>query len=112
MRRQLPHAEECRSVELHWTCSSHSSWVAVGHERSISTAAFPIFDQKHLVESTKAYPISFNGKMRFTLELSLDLSKDEIEAAVMAEERTQQYLDGRTPKKVLVGPGKIVNIVG
>ena len=87
-------------------------WSKLGHERSISTAAFPIFDQKHLVESTKAYPISFNGKMRFTLELSLDLSKDEIEAAVMGEERTQQYLDGRTPKKVIVVPGKIVNIVG
>ncbi|PQB05820.1 leucine--tRNA ligase [Aureitalea marina] len=87
-------------------------WSRLGHDESISTATFPVFDQKHLVESTKAYPISFNGKMRFTLELSLDLSKDEIESAVMAEERTQQYLDGRTPKKVIVVPGKIVNIVG
>ena len=50
--------------------------------------------------------------MRFTLELSLDLSKDEIEAAVMADEKTQAQLDGRTPKKVIVVPGKIVNIVG
>ena len=73
---------------------------------------FPIFDGKHLVESTKNYPISFNGKMRFTLELSLDLSKDEIEKIVMTHEKTQAQLQGRTPKKVIIVPGKIVNIVG
>lgn len=87
-------------------------WSTLGHKESISTVAFPVFEQKHLVESTKNYPISFNGKMRFTLELSLDLSKDEIESAVMAHEKTQAQLQGRTPKKVIVVPGKIVNIVG
>ncbi len=87
-------------------------WSTLGHEESISTVAFPVFEQKHLVESTKNYPISFNGKMRFTLELSLDLSKDEIESAVMEHEKTQTQLQGRTPKKVIVVPGKIVNIVG
>ena len=50
--------------------------------------------------------------MKFTLELPLDLSKDEIEKVVMANEKTQMYLDGRTPKKVIIVPGKIVNIVG
>jgi len=87
-------------------------WRQLGHNESISTVDFPEFDASHLIESTKAYPVSFNGKMRFTLELSLDLSKDEIEAAVMADEKTQAQLDGRTPKKVIVVPGKIVNIVG
>ncbi|MAD98181.1 MAG: leucine--tRNA ligase [Flavobacteriaceae bacterium] len=87
-------------------------WSKLGHENTISTVAFPIFDEKHLVESTKNYPISFNGKMRFTMELSLDLNKEEIEAAVMAHEKTQAQLQGRTPKKVIVVPGKIVNIVG
>ncbi len=87
-------------------------WQKLGHNESISTAVFPVFEEKHLVESTKQYPISFNGKMRFTLELSLDLSKDEIEAAVMAHEKTQQQLAGREPKKVIVVPGKIVNVVG
>ena len=87
-------------------------WSKLAHEESISTVAFPVFEQKHLVESTKNYPISFNGKMKFTLELSLDLSKDEIESAVMAHEKTQAQLQGRTPKKVIVVPGKIVNIVG
>ncbi|WP_106790913.1 leucine--tRNA ligase [Aquimarina sp. Aq78] len=87
-------------------------WCKLGHKESISTAAFPVFEEKHLVESTKQYPISFNGKMRFTMELSLDLSKDEIEEAVMAHEKTQEQLAGREPKKVIVVPGKIVNVVG
>jgi len=87
-------------------------WQKFGHQASISTASFPIFEEKYLVESTKNYPISFNGKMRFTMELSLDLSKDQIEEAVMAHEKTKAQLDGRTPKKVIIVPGKIVNIVG
>jgi leucyl-tRNA synthetase len=80
--------------------------------KGISTAPFPEFDESHLVESTKNYPISFNGKMRFTMELPLDLSKDEIEKAVLEYEKTIDQLQGRTPKKVIVVPGKIVNIVG
>ncbi len=87
-------------------------WHQLGNEMSISTAPFPVFEEKHLVESSKNYPISFNGKMRFTLELPLDMSKDEIEKTVMAHEKTQEQLQGRTPKKVIVVPGKIVNIVG
>ncbi|KKN26934.1 hypothetical protein LCGC14_0869790, partial [marine sediment metagenome] len=87
-------------------------WHKLGHAESISTAPFPKFKEKYVVESSKKYPISFNGKMRFTMELPLDLDKQQIEDAVMAHEKTQQQLDGRTPKKVIVVPGKIVNIVG
>lgn len=87
-------------------------WEKLGHSESISTASFPKFEASYLVESNKEYPISFNGKMRFKLELSLDLSKDEIEAVVMAHEKTKEQLQGRTPKKVIIVPGKIVNIVG
>ena len=87
-------------------------WSQLGHSESIATADFPKFDESHLVESTKNYPISFNGKMRFTMELPLDLSKDDIEAAVMAHEKTKEQLQGREPKKVIIVPGKIVNIVG
>jgi leucyl-tRNA synthetase len=64
------------------------------------------------VESSKVYPISFNGKMRFTLELPLDLSKEALEKTVLAHEKTRAQLQGKTPKKVIVVPGKIVNIVG
>ncbi|WP_418636297.1 leucine--tRNA ligase [Winogradskyella sp.] len=87
-------------------------WSQLGNSTSISTAAFPEFEASHLVESSKKYPISFNGKMRFTLELPMDMNKDDIEKTVMAHEKTIAQLDGRTPKKVIVVPGKIVNIVG
>jgi leucyl-tRNA synthetase len=87
-------------------------WKNLGHTESISQVDFPVFESKYLVESSKEYPISFNGKLRFKMELSLDLSKDEIEAAVMSHEKTIAQLQGRTPKKVIVVPGKIINIVG
>ena len=87
-------------------------WSKLGHQDSISGAGFPVFDPSHLIESSKEYPISFNGKMRFKMELPLDMSKENIEAAVMANPKTIQQLDGRVPKKVIVVPGKIINIVG
>lgn len=87
-------------------------WSKLGYKESISTAPFPVFEPKHLVESAKNYPISFNGKMRFMLELPLDLNEQEIEKIVLENEKTITQLDGRTPKKVIVRIGKIVNIVG
>ena len=87
-------------------------WNKFGNSDSISTATFPKLEEKYLVESTKNYPVSFNGKTRFTIELSLDMSKEDIETAVMAHKKTLAQLQGRTPKKVIVVPGKIVNIVG
>ncbi|SNR55249.1 class I tRNA ligase family protein [Lutibacter flavus] len=87
-------------------------WNKLGHKTSVSTEEFPIFEPKYLVESSKEYPVSFNGKMRFKIELSLDLGVKEIEEIVMAHEKTQAQLQGRTPKKVIIVPGKIINIVG
>lgn len=87
-------------------------WRKSGHDQSISFAEFPVFDAKWLVEDTKEYPVSFNGKMRFKLELPMDLSKEQIQEAVMADARTQKQLDGRVPKNVIIVPGKIINIVG
>lgn len=87
-------------------------WNQLGHSGSISTVSFPIFDEKHLVESEKEYPVSFNGKMRFTINLPLDLSVEEIEKIVMQDQRTQEQLQGREPKKVIIVPGKIINLVG
>ena len=87
-------------------------WHQLGNTDSIASAPFPVFDASYLVENTKNYPISFNGKMKFTLELPMDLSSDAIEKAVMAHEKTIANLGGRTPKKVIIVPGKIVNIVG
>ncbi|MGQ7946193.1 leucine--tRNA ligase [Flavobacterium sp. WC2509] len=87
-------------------------WAQLGNTESISTVDFPVFEEKHLVESEKEYPVSFNGKMRFTITLPLDLTKEQIEEIVMKDERTQKQLDGKTPNKVIIVPGKIINLVG
>ncbi|MEZ4874334.1 MAG: class I tRNA ligase family protein [Flavobacteriaceae bacterium] len=87
-------------------------WEKLGHTESISTVPFPQFEEKYLVESSKEYPVSFNGKMRFKLELPLDLTPAQIEEAVLAYDKTQEQLQGRTPKQVIVVPGRIINIVG
>jgi leucyl-tRNA synthetase len=91
---------------------SEELWKNLGHKTSISTVDFPVFEPKYLVESVKEYPVSFNGKMRFKIELPLDLTVKEIEDAVMAHEKTQEQLQGRKPNKVIIVPGKIINIVG
>lgn len=87
-------------------------WSQLGHEGSISTVDFPVFEEKYLVESEKEYPVSFNGKMRFTIKLPLDLTKDQIQEIVMADERTIAQLAGNTPKNIIIVPGKIINLVG
>ena len=87
-------------------------WSLLGNTGSIATIDFPVFEAKYLVESEKEYPVSFNGKMRFTLVLPLDLTKEQIEEIVMKDERTIKQLEGRTPNKVIIVPGKIINLVG
>ncbi|MCC9061996.1 leucine--tRNA ligase [Flavobacterium piscisymbiosum] len=87
-------------------------WSQLGHTTSIATVDFPVFEAKHLVETNKEYPVSFNGKMRFTIELPLDLTKEQIEEIIMKDERTLRQLDGKTPNKVIIVPGKIINLVG
>lgn len=86
-------------------------WAKLGHMDSVTFAQFPEFNPAHLEDSSYAYPVSFNGKMRFKLELPTTLSKEEIEKEVMANEQTAKYLDGKDPKKVIVVPKKIVNVV-
>ncbi|MGE0566841.1 MAG: leucine--tRNA ligase [Bacteroidia bacterium] len=86
-------------------------WSQLGHKESICFEKFPEFNESYLVEDNFNYPISFNGKTRFNLELSATLSPAEIEKTVLEFEQTQKYLEGKTPKKVIVVPKKIVNIV-
>ncbi|MFK7783746.1 MAG: class I tRNA ligase family protein, partial [Crocinitomicaceae bacterium] len=87
-------------------------WVKLGNEPgTVGKQAFPSFNPDHLIEANHKYPVSFNGKMRFMLELPTNLSKEEIEKEVLAHENAQKWLDGNDPKKVIVVPGRIVNIV-
>ncbi|PZX55962.1 leucyl-tRNA synthetase [Algoriphagus ratkowskyi] len=86
-------------------------WSLLGHEGSITEATFPIFDESHLKESAFEYPVMINGKMRAKLKLDLSLSKDEIQEAALADENVQKWLEGKAPKKIIIVPGKIVNLV-
>lgn len=86
-------------------------WEHFGHAPGISTVAWPSHNEEYLVESAMDYPVSFNGKMRFTLNLPLDWGKDQLEKAALEAEQSQKYLDGKTIKKVIVVPKKIINIV-
>ncbi|MDR3705529.1 MAG: leucine--tRNA ligase [Paludibacteraceae bacterium] len=87
-------------------------WLALGSTASVCDAKFPVFNEEYLKESNVKYPISFNGKVKFILELPADMSKEAVEKTALANEQTIKYLAGRTPKKIIVVPGKIVNIVG
>lgn len=86
-------------------------WSQLGNTESITKATFPTFNPDYLIEAEFAYPVSFNGKMRFTLPLPTEFTKEEVEKAVLANEQTIKYLDGNAPKKMIVVPGRIVNIV-
>ena len=86
-------------------------WSLLGNAESIDFAPFPVLNEAYLVEDEIEYPVSFNGKMRFKLSLSAELSKEEIEEIVMKDEKVIQQLDGAKPKKIIVVPKKIINIV-
>jgi leucyl-tRNA synthetase len=83
----------------------------LGNEDTVCDAVFPICDEEYLKETAVKYPISFNGKVRFMLELPADMSKEDVERIAMANEQTLKYLEGKSPKKVIIVQGKIVNIV-
>lgn len=86
-------------------------WSELGGEGSVTHASFPELDERHLVEDTITYPVQFNGKTRFDIQVPSESSKEDVEAAVMADERSTKYLDGLTVRKVIVVPNRIVNIV-
>ncbi len=86
-------------------------WHILGNNESITFAAFPELNEAYLVENTFNYPISFNGKTRFQMEFATDIPIAEIEKTVLAHPDAQKWLEGKTPKKVIIVPKKIVNIV-
>ncbi|MBQ7449310.1 MAG: leucine--tRNA ligase [Paludibacteraceae bacterium] len=86
-------------------------WQQLGHKDSIIDAAWPKHEEKYLEEDSVNYPVQFNGKMRFTLPLPKTMSKEDVEKAVLQNEQTLKYTQGATPKRIIVVPGKIVNIV-
>ena len=86
-------------------------WSQIGNNKSIVNEKYPEYIEEYLVESEKTYPVSFNGKTKFTINLSLDLNKNEIQEAVLSSEKTKSFLNNSNPKKIIIVPGKIINIV-
>ena len=86
-------------------------WSQIGNNKSIVNEKYPEYIEEYLVESEKTYPVSFNGKTKFTINLSLDLNKNEIQEAVLSSEKTKFFLNNSNPKKIIIVPGKIINIV-
>ncbi|WP_407402023.1 leucine--tRNA ligase [Chryseobacterium sp.] len=86
-------------------------WSLLGNTTSIEFEKFPILKEEYLVEDEIEYPVSFNGKMRFKIALSATLSPKEVEEIILNDEKTKQILDGKSPKKIIVVPQRIVNIV-
>ena len=87
-------------------------WEVCGGEGSVVDAPWPKWDAEKLVESEVTYPVQFNGKVRFQFAAPAEAAPSEVETMVLADDRTAKQLQGRTPKKVIVVPGRIINIVG
>ena len=86
-------------------------WAALGHTTSVCTADYPVYDEKHLAQSAFEYPVSINGKLRFKKEYATSLTPAQMQTDVVTLPEAQKWLEGKTPKKVIVVPGKIINIV-
>lgn len=86
-------------------------WHNLGKTTTVCDAQWPIFDAKHLIESTFTYPVSFNGKKRFELDMPIDASRDMLEQAVKNHPNAQKWLTGKTMRKIIIVPNKIINVV-
>ena len=90
---------------------SEEIWSKIGNNESITSAPFPVFESKYLIETEISYPVSFNGKMRFKLALPAGISKDEIQSIVMDHDKTKQYIGDQKLQRIIIVPNKIINIV-
>jgi len=86
-------------------------WLLLGNTGSVSTAGFPVFNDEYLIQNTITYPVSFNGKMRYKIELPVGMSINEIEEQVIAAEGTKRWIEGMRIRKIIVVPNKIINVV-
>ena len=86
-------------------------WHRLGHEGSLAHGPFPVADERYLVEDTVEYPVQVNGKVRGRVTVAADAATDAVEAAALADEKVLAFLDGKTPKKVIVVAGRLVNVV-
>jgi leucyl-tRNA synthetase len=90
---------------------SEELWIVLGNKPGISFVSFPVFNEAFVIENSFEYPVSFNGKTRFKLLLPIDMTKEDVEKAIMVDDRTGKWTTGKQIKKVIVVPNKIINVV-
>ena len=105
-----PHISEMLWANLYYGQDFNLKAIPSNYQ-SVTYAEFPTLREEYLIEDSFEYPVSFNGKTRFKLELSLSLSASEIEKEVLDSEEVKKWLEGKTLRKLIVVPNKIVNIV-
>jgi len=98
-------------ISCHAPHIAEELWNLLGHQESISEATWPTFNPEYLKSDSVNYPVSFNGKTRFHIELPAEMDKASVETSVLSHDTAIKWLEGNTPKKVIVVPGRIVNIV-
>jgi leucyl-tRNA synthetase len=86
-------------------------WKRLGHDTSLAHGPFPVADPQYLIDDTVEYPVQVNGKVRGRITVAADADAEALEAAALADEKVQAFINGATPKKVIVVPGRLVNIV-
>ena len=86
-------------------------WQLLGNSRTLAYEPWPVYNEEYLKEDNFEYPVSFNGKTRFSILLPVSATKEEVISAVLADERAVRWLDGKTPSNVIVVPNRIVNVV-
>ena len=86
-------------------------WTATGNEGSVLDAPYPVFDAKHVTESSKEYPVSINGKVRTNISIALDASEEEVKAIVLADTLIQKWMEGKPVKKFIFVKGRMINVV-
>lgn len=86
-------------------------WKQLGNQQSVLDASYPVFEEKYVKESSKAYPVAVNGKTRSELTISLNATQQEVEALVLADEKVQKWLEGKSPKKIIYVKNKMINVV-
>ncbi len=90
---------------------SEELWSILGHQGSILDASFPVFEEKYVLESSKEYPVSINGRVRTNINIALDAAQPEVEELVLSNEVVQKWLEGKPHKKIIYVKGKMVNVV-
>ena len=90
---------------------SEEIWENLGNKKSIVYSKYPDYKEAYIKDNTKIYPVSINGKLKYKIELSTDLSKEDIEKAILSDQNFMQKLEGNHPKRVIIIPGKIINFV-